>query len=177
MPIFDNEYIDTDREFGAITRIRVERDKDDPGQADLFLQHMRYGEWHDVTSMRDVDVTGLCSREIVEKYTGPATEVQKAIAERLNKPRMEMPVRVLERRDLLFFAKKAKIGEDWHEPDEQDITARLFGDSFDNTGSWARDQELYYSIIEEHHAVLYYKQYPVIAVNIATLFAWATEGW
>lgn len=175
MPVFDEEHIDTEREYGINTRLRILRNEYHDGLDTLVLEHTLVGVWEEHSRKEGVDTRGLCSREIVERFNGPASEVQEKIKDKLYNPGMGMPVRVLERDDLKYFARIARVGPDWHEPDEQDITARLFGDSFDNAGPWAQGQELYYSIIEEHHAVLYYKQYPVIAVNLATLFAWATE--
>lgn len=105
------------------------------------------------------------------------TEVQKLIAERLENPGKHMytpPIKVNKRGDLLLFARLVGVRPDWHEPDEQEVTARFFGNSFDNAGPWAVEH-LAYTIIEEHHVVLYYKDFPTIAVNLATLFAWATE--
>lgn len=83
------------------------------------------------------------------------------------------PIRIKEREDLLFFAREVGVRSDWHEPDEQDLTALVFGQSFDNAGFWGEPTYNYYT--NEMHVVLYVSHYPVASVNLATLFGWATS--
>lgn len=67
---------------------------------------------------------------------------------------------------------------DWHEPDEQEVNALVFGKSFDNAGFWGH--HLDHNDSEEIYVVLYHMTSmgkiwtPIAAVNLATLFAWAT---
>ena len=56
------------------------------------------------------------------------------------------------------------LREDWHEPDEQGVTALITGNKFDNAG------------VEGEIKVLILKDgVPAFAINLATLFAFATE--
>lgn len=65
---------------------------------------------------------------------------------------------------------------DWHEPDQQEVTAEFAGHVFDNAGYWPEPS---YSGIQEMHVIIKKEGEPVAAVNLATLFAWATgyKGW
>lgn len=60
---------------------------------------------------------------------------------------------------------------DWHEPDEQEVCARVFGSSFDNAGFWGEGTD------DRPHAEMWVRLYqhdePVADVNLATLFAMA----
>lgn len=109
------------------------------------------------------------------------TDKQAEIQERIHNPgriRHEPPILIHKRDDLAFFASEVGARLDWHEPDEQDLTAMMYGTSFDNAGFWGEPTYEYYT--NEMHVVLYVKHYPVVAVNLATLFGWATEdkrGW
>ena len=93
-----------------------------------------------------------------------------------------------ERHELVQLARELGVRPDWHEPDEQDVTARVEGTplNFDNAmgvGHWYpgfRDEPAQ----AELHVVLCRKliedgiarRGPDIAtVNLATLFAWASE--
>lgn len=82
------------------------------------------------------------------------------------------------------FARKMGVRPDWHEPDEQELGARVEGTSFDNAGFWPtatsgvpwRSVELHviFSRMEIREGV----EVPVedlAAVNLATLCAWASE--
>lgn len=84
-------------------------------------------------------------------------------------------IRITTKQQLLDLTIKLKTRPDWHEPDEQDLTAKVFGTCLDNAGFWADDRSRYYEgDYEELHAVLYQRGTPIAAVNLATLFAWAT---
>src|SRR5690554_7790240 len=89
--------------------------------------------------------------------------------------RFEDPIRVDEREELAYFANEVGTRLDWHEPDEQDLTALHFGRSFDNAGFWGTSANAYQSLVNEQHIVLYINEFPVIAVNLATLFARSEE--
>jgi hypothetical protein len=76
------------------------------------------------------------------------------------------------------MADELKVRPDWHEPDEQLVTAVVHGSDFDNAGFWGRDsrgelitfgrnhQELWVELFRDHQ--------PVAEINLATLLAWAT---
>lgn len=75
------------------------------------------------------------------------------------------------KRDLLALARELGVRPDWHEPDEQGVTITVHGRSFDNAGFWPKDFR--YRTCEKY-AVVKKDGAPVAAVNLATLFAWAT---
>lgn len=76
-----------------------------------------------------------------------------------------------ERAELLEVASQFQLG-DFHEPDAVNITAEFAGTIFDNAGYWPNPG--HFSETTEMHVILKYKGEPVAAVNLATLFAWAT---
>ena len=86
--------------------------------------------------------------------------------------------RITTRDQLIDLAKELEVGGDWHEPDEQDVTATTHGVNFDNAGFWADGRDHTGSTPEEDytelHVILHKDDKPVAAVNLATLFAWAT---
>lgn len=94
---------------------------------------------------------------------------------------------ITERARFIAWARERGLRPDWHEPDEQDITARVEGTplDFDNAGFWPYSQG--YSAGNERHAELHviFSQSSVedgktvrgtdlACVNLATLCAWAT---
>lgn len=48
-------------------------------------------------------------------------------------------IRISSRQELIDFQRTHGLRYDWHEPDEQNITARVEGVSFDNAGFWPTD--------------------------------------
>jgi hypothetical protein len=100
------------------------------------------------------------------------------------------------RQQLVELAKTLGVRADWHEPDEQGITADVEGGTFDNAGfwptatvmGWVTASAVTRSVLRtmrgvEQHVVLYKRvgpdddafaeSEPVAVVNLATLFAWA----
>lgn len=82
--------------------------------------------------------------------------------------------RITERADLIALAQTPRVRPDWHEPGEQEVTA-----TFDNAGFWGEPGETYKSSFDgteftEQYVTLHKDGVPVAAVNLATLFAWAT---
>jgi hypothetical protein len=80
--------------------------------------------------------------------------------------------RIDTREDLAQVARMLGVRMDWHEPDEQEVTARVYGDTFDNAGFWPATDP--HRTGTEQYVVLYQDSEPVAAVNLATLLAWAT---
>lgn len=89
-----------------------------------------------------------------------------------------------------------KVRPDWHEPDEQDVTARVFGFSFDNAGFWGTNIKVTHlpetergrrafnffntskelarrEDSEEMYVAIYVEGVRVAEINLATLFAFA----
>jgi hypothetical protein len=64
-----------------------------------------------------------------------------------------------------------KMGFKSHEPDEQGITARVFGVDLDSSGAWNR-QDVSGLSFEELHTVVYVEGCAVIAVNLSDLLEW-----
>lgn len=73
------------------------------------------------------------------------------------------------------------VRPDWHEPDEQEVTAKVFGSSFDNAGTWPYDPTLPGDLCRgnldseglEMYVELCRSGHPIAQVNLATLFAMA----
>jgi len=81
---------------------------------------------------------------------------------------------IIERNELRELAKELKVRDDWHEPDEQGLTAEVYGTTFDNAGFWPGVHEAYEDLTEKH-VVISQDGEEVAAVNLATLLAWASE--
>jgi hypothetical protein len=83
--------------------------------------------------------------------------------------------RINTKADLIDLARELGVSGDWHENDEQAVTATTHGVKFDNAGHWGReyvaDDGYDYT---EQYVTLYKEHEPVAVVNLATLFAWAT---
>lgn len=81
------------------------------------------------------------------------------------------------RKDLLKFKKRFGLRDDWHEPDEQEISAKITGLNFDNAmGEAIAGQEitvvLYYDHGEEGGG-----KTEELRINLANLLAMATTPW
>lgn len=106
---------------------------------------------------------------------------------------MNEPRRITERQELLDLMTELHIPGDWHEPDQADITAAVHGLNLDNAGFWPlsevgrpygvdQDEAPLMGIPDrrptlphaELHVTLLHEGRPVAAVNLASLFAWAT---
>lgn len=72
--------------------------------------------------------------------------------------------------ELKKIADMLMVRPDWHEPDEQDVTAAYIllptGGSFDNAG---------HGILEQY-VIVYQDLMPVAEIALATLFAWACQA-
>lgn len=84
------------------------------------------------------------------------------------------------RAQLVELARQLGLRPDWHEPDEQGVTARVEGNNFDNAMS---PGEWYAPGHAELHAIISAydpdddedttEPKEVAVINLATLFAWA----
>lgn len=81
------------------------------------------------------------------------------------------------RSELQSLAQELGVRPDWHEPDEQEVTATTHGVVFDNAGFWGRIFRSSYDGFNftERYVTLYKGGKAVAHVNLATLFSWATE--
>lgn len=76
--------------------------------------------------------------------------------------------------ELAAFAEKYQLRTDWHEPDESDVDARVYGEQLDNAmgAGWIlnseRDGEL--------NVVLRVSGKDTAVVNLANLLAWAAQS-
>ena len=86
--------------------------------------------------------------------------------------------------DLTEFADKYGLREDWHEPDEKSISARIIGRHLDNAmGSTTRHEHADWG--GEFNVVLTFVEYDeesnehtsrdLAVVNLATLLSWAAQ--
>ena len=84
--------------------------------------------------------------------------------------------RITRRWELKELANELGVRPNWHEPDEQEVTASTHGVSFDNAGFWGQEYRSSFDGAEytEQYVILHKDGEPVAAVNLATLFAWAT---
>jgi len=66
------------------------------------------------------------------------------------------------------------VREDWHEPDEQDLTLEFSGKLFDNSGIWGHKVAIAPDSLEQY-VTIRKKDMPVAEINMATLLAWASK--
>jgi hypothetical protein len=86
--------------------------------------------------------------------------------------------RISERQELVELAQELGVRPDWHEPDEQEVTALCVGDDFDNAGFWPAGYGCKSGKggeVCEKHVVIWKDGHAVAAINLATLLAWASE--
>lgn len=69
-------------------------------------------------------------------------------------------------------AKRLDVRDDWHEPDEEGVTVEVFGNRFDNAFGCCEPDK---NGNGEYFVMLYRNKLPIAAVNLATLFALASE--
>lgn len=84
-------------------------------------------------------------------------------------------IRITSKEQLQRVALSLGVREDWHEPDEQEVHAEVFGQRFDNAGFWGWHHEASDSMAPEAYVVLLKDGRPVAEVNLATLFAIACQ--
>jgi hypothetical protein len=88
--------------------------------------------------------------------------------------------RINDRNQLRAIARRLGVSPDWHEPDQQDITARVHGDNLDNAGFWGRREDgatlsTFGDGQQELWVELFQNGEPAAEINLATLLAWAAE--
>jgi hypothetical protein len=87
-------------------------------------------------------------------------------------------LRVMTREQLDAVAAVLGVRPDWHEPDEQQVTAQVHGTDFDNAGFWGHGPRGELATYGEGRQELWIELFqdgkPVAEVNLATLLAWAT---
>ena len=89
-------------------------------------------------------------------------------------------LRITTRDQLRALRNELGVG-DWHEPDQVDVHAVVFGRDFDNAGKWPYDRNRpgdpvvgsLDSEALEIYVELRHNGFPVAHVNLATLFHWA----
>lgn len=72
------------------------------------------------------------------------------------------------------IAKMLGVRNDWHEPDEQEVTAKVIGKHLDNAGFYGLDCGLP-NKNQELCVVIYQDKKPVAEIDIATLLAFACD--
>jgi hypothetical protein len=80
--------------------------------------------------------------------------------------------------ELEDFRAVAGMRTDWHEPDEQDVTAYVIGDHLDNAFGPTVDRnhgELNVVLARRSRNAEGYVLHPQAVVNLATLLGWATD--
>jgi hypothetical protein len=88
-------------------------------------------------------------------------------------------ITITSKRQLKDLAKQLGVRDDWHEPDEQNIEAKVFGKIFDNAGIYGLSLDIP-TEQKEIYVVLYQNKKPVAEIDLATLFAFACDtyfGW
>jgi len=139
--------------------------------------------WHVVVNTDNVvlGVFGDSTRaEEYRKIHGPFARLAKFTAAEGNRPKVGEKLvfpnveRIMTRQQLVNLKERLQVGNDWHEPDNQEVTATVQGGpSFDNAGFWGYPQGPMPDL--EMYVTIYKDDQPVANVNLATLFAWATE--
>lgn len=87
-------------------------------------------------------------------------------------------IRISNRRELAALAQGLQVRPDWHEPDEQGVTVRIEGESFDNAGHWPAAEVSGIAGIEwsgEFCVVLQKDGHDIGVVNLASLFSMAAN--
>lgn len=95
-----------------------------------------------------------------------------------------MMITINSKEQLKTLAKQLKVRSDWHEPDEQNVSAEVRGQTFDNAGFYGLEYESetlqhindgsFYANLEMY-VILYQNDKAVAQINLATLFAIATD--
>lgn len=84
-------------------------------------------------------------------------------------------IRITTKAQLQALALELGVRENWHEPDEQEVHAEVFGQRFDNAGFWGWHHVASDSMAPEAYVVLLHYGQPVAEINLATLFSLACQ--
>jgi hypothetical protein len=82
--------------------------------------------------------------------------------------------RINSARELRALADEMEVRRDWHEPDEQLVTARVEGEHFDNAGVWPPSEVRVPGWTGELCVIITWAGRDVAAVNLASLLAMAS---
>lgn len=100
-------------------------------------------------------------------------------------------MRINSLKQLQDLAQELGVRNDWHEPDEQEVTVEVRGHSFDNAGAWGLEREAEILTQEANFLKTHGRCYPDYVekyilikqngkvkaeINLATLFALACRG-
>lgn len=86
------------------------------------------------------------------------------------------PTRITDRKYFIQLARTLGVRSDWHEPDEQNVTARVSGTRFDNAGFWPHPESYSPPTTVEQYVTIVRDGVEVAHVNLATLCAWASDA-
>lgn len=92
----------------------------------------------------------------------------------LSVPQRAEMQRIGNARELRKLADKLGVRKDWHEPGEQELTARIEGESFDNTGIWPPSEVRTPGWSGELCVILSRDGEDIAVVNLADLLAMAS---
>ena len=91
-------------------------------------------------------------------------------------------------KELNELAKELGVRPDWHEPDEQEVNARIIGSHLDNAMGADPDADKKVDVYHrpdgsvrtlhwgEYNVVISQKDKDVAVVNLATLLSWGSRG-
>ena len=83
--------------------------------------------------------------------------------------------RINGRAQLVKLAQELGTGADWHEPDEQGLSARVEGEDLDNAGCWPESAVNIKGYKGEFCVVLTKDGEDIAVVNLASLFSMAVN--
>ena len=89
--------------------------------------------------------------------------------------------RINSAKELNELAKELRVRPDWHEPDEQEVNARIIGSHLDNAMGADPDADKKVDVYHdlhwgEYNVVITKKGKDVAVVNLAELLAWGSRG-
>jgi hypothetical protein len=134
-----------------------------------------------VTSLRDQGlITPSADNARADRLTAAGYErLRAAESTPVQVPGVDIP-RIDTRDRLRALARQLGVRPDWHEPDERDVTANVWGDKFDNAGFWGTEAGGRPVTFGDGHQEMWVElrqgNVPVAAINLATLLAWAAES-
>lgn len=87
----------------------------------------------------------------------------------------DTPARITNLSQLKFLASELGVRHDWHEPDDQNVSAEVRGGWLDNAGYWGSLSALLPVTDDQKElwVVIKHNGEPVAEVNLATLLAFA----